>query len=1786
MATKLQRLRDNIAAIECALKGENNKEALRKYSGFGGMNFILNPVLDKSRWSKGDMAYYEDTARLVHLLAEHSRTMEEASRWMTSLKQSVLTAFYTPREIPGAIFKSIFGNRKEYHAKGFLPGTMLDPAAGMGVFGTMCKYVDTAYTGSISVTYFEKDILTATMLKALRGDGGSFVYCDGFENFPGDELGTYDLVSTNVPFGDIAVFDPAYTNGDSQVRRDAAKMIHRYFVLKGLDALRDGGLLAYIITSNYINNDQEQLQEALKQSRLIGAYRLPNNLFKENGTEVGTDLLVLQKDVNKKDLSDEECMLLTPMEVEGCPSSLYFQVYPLHEIATSRTAGTDAYGKPGLVYYHEDGVKGVADSLETMLRIGMEKFDVAIWEKGRTKDERPAAKAKSGKKPTKQEADLQVLHGCYLMLYENEMKSHTVDEENRRNLNELYHEYIGIYGHLNDKKTRDIAKRLNMVDVLALEVKGDDGKWQKADIFYKPVAFSTEERTGPMTAQEALATSLNDTGIVNIGPMIQMTGLDESELVEQLRGEIFYNPLVKEESTGIAHRWEIKAKFVCGNVIEKLAQIEPIYEKEKEKGENPCLVADLHTSVEALRAAIPTPIPFEDLDFNLGERWVDPQVYADFASEFFSMPEDPECSWRGGAAKVTVKLAVDQYVAAVSGPSNERIRTQYSVTSETGNRLDGIDLLQHALNDTTPKLMRYKRNERGAYVMTSSDELAKEEDPEAVQAAKTKIDEIRQGYADWLQRRPKEFRDKLAAKYNRLFNCTVKPVYDGSHLRLDDVDWKGVKEKFGFDRPYKSQLDAIWMIICLGGGVCDHEVGSGKTLIMCAAAHIMKRLGMVHKPMIIGMKANVSAIADLYRTMYPQDKVLFATESDYSASNRVDFFNRMKTGDWNAIIMSHDQFGKIPQSDAIQQEQLYDALRQCDDALEAVSAADGYEISSKMRRGVEKRKANLNAKLLNLQNTIRNRKDRVTDFEQMGIDFLLCDEYQVFKNDAIVTRHDRVAGLGCTEGSQRAFNFRMAVYTIQKRRDRDLGAVFFSGTVVTNSLTELYVLFRYLRPRALKRLGITCFDAWAAIFTKKSAEYEFSVTNTIVLKERFRYFIKVPELAMFYNEVTDFKTAEDVGIDRPRKHPMLLNIKPTPDQEVYIKTLMKFAQTGDFSLIGIDNPTDAQQKAKMLYATDLARKMSLDMRLIDPQYGDHPNSKASRCAEIVKRYYDAYDEMKGTQLIFSDLSTWQGKSVWSVYGAIRDKLVDDYGIPASEIRFIQEAKSDRAKQEIIRLTNDGKVRVLFGSTTMLGTGVNAQKRVVAVHHLDTPWRPADLEQRDGRAVRKGNEVASEYAGNQVDVIIYAVERSLDSYKFNLLHLKQVFINQLKRGQLNVRTLDEGAMDEKTGTSFADYVSILSGNTDIKDRFVLQKRIAALEGERKNFYRDRHAQEAKRDGLLHDNVRHGQNIAEAGKDWQRFTESRRVADGVTVNDLQLDNFATAEPQGSDAWTRDMARELWRIDNDTVLTPGEYRTIGSVCGFPIVMRTETAGYSQAEGVQLYQNRFMVQGSRILHTVNNGKLPHSSFADTVSYFVDCLELIPQRIAAWEEAVKANRSGIRQLEEIMKADWGKDGMLAEMKQQLARLDEKIARTAGKTEDEVKAQAGQEKPAELPYKFERDRGDYSVSFKRSLLSLVSIGEMRTMADDISYQSRVRDWSGCYGRQDVKPDREIEVVFHNANYPDAWILKAMELQRHREKDASWLAAKASEDTRGGTVTQENETVFAARLYLSEIRKAA
>jgi N12 class adenine-specific DNA methylase len=1184
------------------------------------------------------------------------------------------------------------------------------------------------------------------------------------------------------------------------------------------------------------------------------------------------------------------------------------------------------------------------------------------------------------------------IRDTYYHLYQNEAERLEANPALREMLNRLYDNFTDRFGRLNEKKNLDLIKMdARGTEILSLE-RYIDGVAQKADIFHHPVAFNPNEITEAADAREALVASLNKYAGVNLEYMAGLTKGTKDSILEELHGSIYFNPEINS--------YEIADKYIAGNVIEKAERVERFL------NDNPDHIPATD-SLRTLREATPKPIAFDDLDFNFGERWIPTGIYEKYASHLFD-------------ANVTINFApnIDEY-SVKADKTNVKITDQYAVKSQS-RTFNGIHLMKHALQNTSPDITK-KVNK----LIDGKMQEVKVRDPEAIQLANSKIDEMRNGFSDWLRDQSPEFKDRLADRYNRMFNCFVRPNYDGSHQTFPGLDLRGL----GIKDLYKSQKDAIWMDKLLGGNICDHEVGGGKTLIMCCGAMEKKRLGLVNKPMITGLKANIHEIAKTFCTAYPNAKVLYPGKEDFTPKNRERIFREIKNNDWDAVILTHEQFAKIPQSPELQREILQTELDSVEENLQVLKD-QGKDVSRAMLKGCIRRKLNLEAKLQTVMHSIENRKDDTIDFKHMGIDHLYVDESHKFKNLTFNTRHDRVAGLGNPEGSQRALNMLFAIRTIQERTGRDLGATFLSGTTISNSLTELYLLFKYLRPQEMERQNLKTFDAWAAVFAKKSIDYEFSVTNEIVQKERFRYFIKVPELAAFYSEITDFRTAADIGIDRPEKNEILHNIPPTPDQTAFIERLVQFAKTGDGELLFRGKLTDREDKAKMLIATDYARKMSLDMRMVDPtRFGDHVDNKASHCARMIADYYYKYDQHKGTQFVFSDLGTYKAGE-WNVYSEIKRKLVEDHGIPAHEVRFIQEAASSESmRKRMIEEMKEGRIRVMFGSTEMLGTGVNAQKKCVAIHHLDSPWRPSDLTQRDGRGIRTGNEVAKYYADNKVDVILYAVEKSLDAYKFGLLHNKQLFIQQLKTNNMGARTIDEGAMDEKTGMNFSEYVAILSGNTELLEKARLEKKITTLESERQAFVRGKSSSRYKLDDILQKVKKNSGLIGRIGKDLEHFKSRVQLnEDGSYKNPIQLDGV-----QGGNI--KFIGKHLNHIA-DTARTGNEFDKIGKLYGFDLLVKSET---SVKDSFDMVQNRFYVRGEgNYLYQYNYGNLA-SDPRLAAQNFINALGTIEPILEKFQKENEKLSKDIPILKEVVEGTWRKEPELASLRAELTDLDRKI---------------------------------------------------------------------------------------------------------------------------------------------------
>ena len=1832
---KRQKLSDNIAALRVAFAAaggqqvsEEDRDLLKRFSGFGGLKFILNPCdkeEDKSRWTQSDQPYFDATRELFQLIRDNSKDEAEYLKYVRSVRSSILSAFYTPMPVINAISGALKNAGVEVH-------TMLDPSSGKGSF------VESFLSDrpGMEVTAFEKDLLTGKVLQALYPDAD--VHVDGYETIDKRFTGHFDVAASNIPFGDISVFDPSFTMSDDDVRRHAAKAIHNYFFLKTLDNVREGGIVAFITSQGVMDSprNKEIRQALMERAYLVGAVRLPNNMFSdEAGTDVGSDLIILQKDSMKQrsytafspeerafvdninDLSDSlDDLGLEPEQVEGYrqanPNAYIFCSEYLWDSDSAylgeHSFGKDQYGKFAIVSHFDGSMEELGKQLQDRLDGFMKyEFNKELYQEHALKVQEPVkaveshrgseqavndgVKNTSVQQPVKQGAKQKVsqqasapvqldffaiwdeqeeqrlsmeprsysgeilshyrdgviiidndqvgvlsnvgmstifkpltltedvlsrlryyipVRDAYQQLYAIEAEQHVEQKELREKLNRVYDSFIMRYGSLNDKKNfKAITSDILGKDMLCIE-NNVDGKFIKSDIFDRPVSFNANELDHVENALDALSASLNRSGGVDLDYMCEISGKSNDELLSELRERIFFNPDNGE--------YEVRDKFLAGNVIEKIDFFENNYGKEHLE----TMDDEITRSYHALLEVRPRQIPFAELDFNFGERWMPKEYFEEFASELFDV-------------KVDIQYAanLDEFVVTSEG-SSEKIRSEFAVHNENGDVTDGLQMLRFALYNTVPtiqKVVGYKPN----------GDPIKGPDHERMQLAASKIDAIRDAFSEWINGHEQSWKDDLADMYNRKFNCFVRPEYDGTHQTFPDLDFKSLKAKKKIESAYDSQKNAVWMILQNGGGICDHEVGTGKTLIMCMAAHEMKRLGMAHKPIIIGMKANVSEIAATYQAAYPNARVLYASEKDYDTAHRVEFFNRAKNNDYDVIIMSHDQFGMIPQSAEIQRDVLEEELYALDEALD-VYEQQGYKVSGRMKSGLQKKKENLEAKLQEINYTLSRRQDDVVDFKTMGIDHIFVDESQAFKNLPFTTRDSRVAGLGDPEGSKRARNLMYAIRTIQQQTGRDLGATFLSGTTISNSLTELYLLFKYLRPQALAAQDIHSFDAWAAVFATKTRDYEINVAGQVVMKERFRKFIKVPELGAFYNEITDYKTAADVGLERPEMNAKLVNISPTADHNDISKRLLDFANSGNPEYIFRDNLSDNEMQAKMLIVTNLGKKASLSPKLVNEDlYSESDDTKLGVAAKNISEYYEKYKEHRGTQFVFCDLSTPK-KGQWTAYQELKDRLVQQYGIPEDEIFFMQDAGSEKKREKIIEKMNRGEIRVLFGSTTTLGTGVNAQERCVAIHHLDLPWRPSDMEQRNGRGVRKGNEVARLYADNKVDVLIYAVERSLDSYNFYLLQAKSDFIRQMKTGALGKRDFDMGSEDEENGMNFQEYVAITSGNTDLLDRAKMEKKVLALEAERKAFNKERSSQEVKLSCTRSDLEKYERYIEHFHKDFETivgidkatFSEDPEEvehavtslqSDGYGMDYMYVSQYEFTNKRSVDALATtygvqkmvngaefvvlrgealgDYLQSLARVELD-----GEVM-IGSIDRNPVkawITMESVHQFNSKTGVNSYVgNKFYVKGEELKYTWNEGKVNLRDKKEASLYITRAIGRIPGLIDYYQENIISKQKQVQDLEEILKKSWPKADDLSALKKQLQDLDRKIQQEM--ENDNILNNHGQV-AEELPYKIEQKsygREPWELTFKVKDYPFIGRADRERIEEELHGSIRVYD---------------------------------------------------------------------------------
>lgn len=1782
----LEKLTTNIKAIRTALhfkSGTSLKEeelkSLCDYAGFGGIKAILYPKSSITEWEKlgaseSDLRLYHPIMGL-HELLENELAPHEYKQTIDSIRNSVLSAFYTPSIIPEVLYQVLLDSN-------IAPKKIYEPSAGAGIFITEAIK---AFPNVSAITAVEKDLLTAKILTALSS---SFsrpikIHACGFEESPKSDNGDYDLVVSNIPFGNFAVSDPDFSD------KAITGKIHNYFFAKGLDKCTEGGLLAYLTTSAFLNSPSNQhVREYLfKSADLISVLAMPDNLYKETGnTEASSHLLIVQKNSEKLFLSTDELLLLETREKTNEFGAYHINAYLLkyeEQVTTGNVVrpGKNQYGKASQSYRQDGPIELIKDRLQVQLSIDIKKnFNKAQFERQRSNIPQlkpdgkkftylkvPEEKSQAGEmqlglfdvaptttanraldylteldevliskastriistirttdKPTHESIiliagkpknteyyhyrlfsnldeikttskwmrssalskELQVLsvnlskyghdyvyegdksleeafkltkanapplpfqslksfyvsgalvihqeqvgtidtpdflnnvavfnkmdrqddkayykqyiqiRDQYLELFDLESNNNVDTAALREALNQDYDNFVSTYGQLNTPVNRKrIAIDTGFGHLLLSSLERKEGElFKKSDFLVAPMQRIEDYVTD--NPVEALARSLNEKGKPDLDFIALSTKLSRDKTIEALSGHIYFNPVDQE--------WETASKYLSGNVVLKLKQA-------KEKTSVIPVDSNLQNSLNAVKKVQPEKIPYELLDFNLGERWIPIEYYTRFATHFFEL----NTAIHYFPSIDTFKVSIPTY--------NTKITTEFAVTPKNGRTTYGNTLLEHALENTSPVF---------TYEVSRGTETIRLPDNEATQLAYQKIENIRTAFTNWLNEQSIEDKKNLETLYNETFNCYVLQEYDGSHLTFP-----GLKlQNLGISDLYSSQKNAIWRIMQNRGALIDHEVGLGKTLTMIIAAMEMKRVGIANKPMILALKANVGEIADTFRLAYPLARILAPGKEDFTPKQRVRILHEIKNNNWDCVILTHDQFGRIPQSNEIMQEIFEIELNNTENDLKTVEDIGG-DISRSMLKGLQIRKNNLDVKLKSVRNAIEEKRDQGINFNEMNVDHLFIDESHKFKNLTFTTRHNRVAGLGNQEGSQKALNMLFAIRTLQQRFDSDLCTTFLSGTPISNSLTELYLIFKYLRPKEMARQGIENFDGWAAVFARKTTDFEFSVTNQIIAKERFRHFIKVPELALFYNEITDYKTAKDIDLDKPKLDEKMINIPPTPDQTEFIKKLIEFAQTGDGTLIGRGRLTAKEDKGRMLIATNYAKKMAVDMRLIRSHYEDHPGSKVNMMIRDLVETYHESTPYKGVQLIFCDIGT-PNTDGFNLYQDIKDKLAEKFGIPIHEIAFIHDWQGKK-KSELFRKVNAGIIRIVIGSTEMLGTGTNIQSRIVRQHDLDIPWRPSDLEQRDGRSARKGNWVAKKYYENIVRKNIYATEQSLDTYKFNLLKNKQTFISQMKNSELSIRSIDEGSLDEKSGMNFSEYVAILSGDTSLLEKSKLDKKIAVLEMLRSGHFREcsncRYQIER-----IQESITKTQNMLKR-LEFDQIKYKMRLQfqkDGTKLNPINIDHFNDADQQK-------IGEYLIRLSENWKPGTNEYNAqkIGDLYGFHLYIEQQRRYIDDPIHGQVIKicNTFYAKNwenpEEIKYNYNEGFVNTEHPKLAARYFLNAINRIDSLVEKYKEDITKDEKEIPKLNVLLKKPFERETELNQLKAQVAELEKEI---------------------------------------------------------------------------------------------------------------------------------------------------
>ena len=1285
--------------------------------------------------------------------------------------ESTLTAFYTPPVVIKAMYEAL-------DRLGFSQGNILEPSCGTGnFFGLLPE----SMAGS-KLHGIELDPLTGKIAKQLYQKAN--IAIEGFEQtkLPDDH---FDVVIGNVPFGEIRVNDSRY---------NAQKfLIHDYFFAKALDKVRTGGVVMFITSKGTMDKASPEVRKYIAQrAELLGAIRLPDNTFRANaGTEVTSDILILQKRDRIIDVEPDWVYLDT--DENGVTMNSYFVQHPEMVLGQMRLEST-RFGKS------EPACKAYEDkSLSELLHDAVQRINGEITELDNEIDQisdeqdtsvpadpnvrnfsfalvdgkvyfrendrmTPATVSMTAENRIK---GLIEIRDCVrkLIEYQTEDYPEEMIRTEQENLNRLYDSYTEKYGLINSRGNYlAFASDESYFLLCSLEVLDDEGNFKrKADMFTKRTIKPHREITSVETSSEALALSIGEKARVDLPYMEQLTGKTQAELVKDLHGVIFKVPNSEPVSYAAAD------EYLSGNVRTKLLIAQAAAKDDPE----------LAVNVEALKQVIPKDLSAAEISVRLGTTWIPQEDIQQFVMELLT----PSQYARG---KIKVRYTEFNGDWFIENKSSDFDNVKANSTHGT-KRASAYRIIEDTLNLRDVRIFDYVYDEHGNKKAVFN---AKE-----TTAAQAKQEAIKQAFADWIWKDP-ERRNRLVRYYNDTFNCIRPREYDGSHITFG-----GISPEITL-RPH--QVNAIAHILYGGNTLLAHKVGAGKTFEMVAAAQESKRLGLCQKSMFVVPNHLVGQWASEYLRLYPSANILVTTKQDFETGNRKKFCGRIATGDYDAVIIGHSQFEKIPMSVERQKMQLEKQLFDIERGIEDVQASKGEQFTVKQ---LMKTRKSIKAKLDKLNDT--KRKDTVIDFEQLGVDRLFIDESHFYKNLYLYTKMRRVGGIAQTEAQKSSDLFMKCRYLDEITGNR--GTIFATGTPVSNSMVELYSVQRYLQYDTLVRNGLQHFDSWASTFGETITALELAPEGSSYRpKTRFAKFHNLPELMQMFREVADIQTADMLKLPVPKVNYRNIKVAPSEIQTEMVASLAKRAEKVRDRLVEpyIDN---------MLKITNDGRKLALDQRLIDPMLPDFENSKVNACVDNVYRIWTENADTRATQLVFCDLSTPKNDGTFNVYDDIRTKLTDR-GIPAEQIRFIHEATTDAQKKELFAKVRSGEVRVLLGSTPKMGAGTNVQDRLKAIHNLDCPWRPSDLEQRQGRIERQGNMFP------EVEVYRYVTEQTFDAYLYQLVESKQKFISQIMTSKSPVRSAED--VDE-VALSFAEVKMLATGDERFKEKMDLDIQVSKL-----------------------------------------------------------------------------------------------------------------------------------------------------------------------------------------------------------------------------------------------------------------------------------------------------------------------------------------------------------------------